>query len=45
MSSNTEKPFPFAINSIEFEKLLGQRELLDATELIAQIGHCLWDYK
>ena len=44
MSSNLEKPLPFAINNVEFEKLLEQNELLDATELIAQIGHCRWDY-
>ena len=45
MSSNLEKPLPFAINNVEFEKLLEQNELLDATELIAQIGHCRWDYE
>ncbi len=45
MSSNLEKPLPFAINNVEFEKLLEQRELLDATELLAQIGHCRWDYE
>ena len=44
MSSKLENPFPFAINNVEFEKLLQQSELLDATELIAQIGHCRWDY-
>ena len=42
MSSNLEKPYPFAINNVEFENLLEQSELLDATELIARIGHCLW---
>ena len=45
MSSNLEKPLPFAINNVEFEKLLEQNELLDATELIARIGHCRWDYE
>ena len=45
MSSKLENPFPFAINNVEFEKLLEQSELLDATELIAQIGHCRWDYR
>ena len=45
MSSNIEKPTPFTLSSAEFEQLLEQRELLDATELIAQMGHCLWDYK
>jgi PAS domain S-box-containing protein len=44
MSVNPHKPFPFAINHIEFERLLEQSELLDATELIAQLGHCRWDY-
>lgn len=28
----------------ELDALLTQRELLDATELIAHIGHCRWDY-
>jgi hypothetical protein len=45
MSSNLEKPLPFAINNVEFEKLLEQNGLLDATELIARIGHCRWDYE
>ena len=45
MSSKLENPFPFAINNVEFENLLEQSELLDATELIAQIGHCRWDYR
>jgi len=45
MSSNLGKPLPFTINNVEFEKLLEQNELLDATELIAQIGHCRWDYE
>ncbi len=31
-------------DSDEIERLLDERELLDATELIAQIGHCQWDY-
>jgi len=45
MSSKLENSFPFAINNVEFEKLLEQSELLDATELIAQLGHCRWDYR
>jgi PAS domain S-box-containing protein len=30
---------------IDFEHLVEQRDLLDATELIAQTGHCRWDYR
>lgn len=45
MSSKLENPFPIAINNVEFENLLEQSELLDATELLAQIGHCRWDYE
>ncbi|MCP4392257.1 MAG: PAS domain-containing protein, partial [Gammaproteobacteria bacterium] len=33
------------IDEAAFKQLLDQRELLDATELIAQIGHCQWDYR
>ncbi len=33
------------IDEAVFKQLLDQRELLDATELIAQIGHCQWDYR
>ena len=29
----------------EIERLLDQRELLDATELIANMGHCQWGYR
>jgi len=44
MSSKLENPIPFALDA-EFEKLLEHRELLDATELIANVGHCQWDFK
>ena len=44
MSSKLENPIPFSLDA-EFEKLLGHRELLDATELIANVGHCQWDFK
>jgi len=45
MSSNAEKPLPFPMGNVEFERLLKQHELLDAAELLAQIGHCRWDYE
>ena len=45
MSSKAKQLLPFTIDNVEFEKLLQQRELLDATELIAKIGHCRWDYE
>jgi PAS domain S-box-containing protein len=45
MSSTAGKPFLYTINNVEFETLLEQHELLDATELLAQIGHCRWDYE
>ncbi len=45
MSANPEKILSRGIDEEEVERLLEQRELLDATELIAQIGHCQWDYR
>ena len=45
MSANPEKIQARQFNDVEVEKLLEQRELLNATELIAQIGHCQWDYR
>ncbi len=45
MSSIPESFIRHAIGETEFEKLLEQRELLDATELVAQMGHCQWDYQ
>lgn len=33
------------IDEAEFARLLEQRELLDATELVAKMGHCQWDYQ
>jgi PAS domain S-box-containing protein len=45
MSSIPESLIKHAIDEAEFEKLLEQRELLDATELVAQMGHCQWDYQ
>ena len=44
-SSLPEKPAIYSIDEAEFEELLEQRELLDATELVAQMGHCQWDYQ
>ncbi len=44
MSSIPESFIKHVIDEAEFEKLLEQRELLDATELVAQMGHCQWDY-
>ncbi len=35
---------PVIALEVELDALLTQRELLDATELIAHIGHCQWDY-
>jgi len=45
MSSISESFIKHAIDEAEFGKLLEQRELLDATELVAQMGHCQWDYQ
>ena len=45
MSVNPEKITAREIDEAAIEKLLLQRELLDATELIANIGHCQWDYR
>jgi PAS domain S-box-containing protein len=44
MPANPEKILNRGIDDDEIERLLGQRDLLDATELIARIGHCRWDY-
>ncbi len=45
MSAIPEK-FPADLIDVAMvKKLLDQRESLDATELIAQIGHCQWDYR
>lgn len=45
MSSIPESFIKHVIDEAEFEKLLEQRELLDATELVARMGHCQWDYR
>lgn len=45
MSSIPESFIKHAIDEAEFEKLLEQRELLDATELVAHMGHRQWDYQ
>jgi hypothetical protein len=45
MPSLPERRKNRATDAGEFEKLLEQRELLDATELVAQMGHCQWDYQ
>ena len=45
MSANPETIATRGVRADEVEQLLEQRELLDATELIAAIGHCQWDYR
>lgn len=45
MSASPENLSKRALDEQEIEQLLDQRELLDATELIAKIGHCQWDYR
>ena len=45
MSANPGKIPQSRIREEEIEQLLEQRELIDATELIAKIGHCQWDYR
>ena len=45
MPSLPERRQSRTTDDFEFEKLLEQRELLDATELVAQMGHCQWDYQ
>ncbi len=44
MSSHSSAPGSLVALEVELDALLTQRELLDATELIAHIGHCQWDY-
>ena len=45
MSADPENIPKREIDEQEIERLLEQRELLDATELIAKIGHCQRDYR
>ncbi len=45
MSASPESILTRGVREDEIELLLEQRELLDATELIANIGHCQWDYR
>jgi len=45
MSAKPENIPKREIDEQEVEQLLEQRELLDATELIAKMGHCQWDYR
>ena len=45
MSAKIEKVSTDEIDEARIESLLLQRELLDATELIANMGHCHWDYR
>lgn len=45
MSANPDSLLKRAIDEQKIEQLLEQRELLDATELIARMGHCQWDYR
>ncbi len=44
MTGRSVSPDPLVSLESELDVLLTQRELLDATELIAHIGHCQWDY-
>ena len=44
MPSTAHKSLDPDIDHAEIETLLKQRELLDATEEIAQMGHCQWDF-
>lgn len=44
MSANPDKISTRALDDAAIERLLQQHELLDATELIANMGHCHWDY-
>ncbi len=44
MSVNPDKISSLEIDAAVIERLLQQYELLDATELIANMGHCRWDY-
>ena len=45
MSANPDSTPKRNIDEQEVQQLLGQRELLDAAELIAKMGHCQWDYR
>ncbi len=44
MSANPDKISTRVLDEAAIERLLLQHELLDATELIAHMGHCHWDY-
>lgn len=44
MSANPDNISSRVLDEATIERLLLQDELLDATELIADMGHCHWDY-
>jgi len=44
MSTNPDNISSLVLDEATIERLLLQDELLDATELIADMGHCHWDY-
>lgn len=45
MSANLQSILTQGVREDQVQQLLDQRDLLDATELIANMGHCQWDYR